>query len=501
MRLASLDLAKYFDVDVSISLMTGHQVAVRTIIEGIANSDWLRQWCARRCPRWGNRRFQERVSWFDDSWDVWYEPGEHCWIPAAEIRRRVGLGYPIVNQCHGLGYRNTLLDLISAMVLYPPQHGDLLLCPSTSAQVAVTKLLTETSRLLSRPCDIECVVLPLGVTPISETPKDVARDLLRLSRTEKIVLFIGRLSPSDKMDLIGLLGAFARVVRQQPSEHRYRLLLVGATPDPTVTVSVRDAAIALGIGAQVTCWCNVDNALRDLAYAAADVFVSLSHAISESFGLTIIEAMSARLPIIATNWDGYRDLVESGRTGMLVDTQMLTSDLDWVGRDAGFVNAWSSRVLIDYDQVEVAMLTLLSNEALRNEMASNAQRRAREFSPDRYTNRLHQLLSSRVQVAGAATVSAERGWSPDALQDTFASYASSVLDKDEKIHVVLRDTDIIGPILESWDPAAVVSSAAVIHAVEDGRHSTAITESVRRLLKAGILRIDAGDHGSVLSKQ
>ena len=57
-------------------------------------------------------------------------------------------------------------------------------------------------------------------------------------------------------------------------------------------------------------------------WAAADIFCSLSDNVQESFGLAIVEAMAAGLPVVASNWDGYRDTVEHGVTGILVDSYM-----------------------------------------------------------------------------------------------------------------------------------------------------------------------------------
>ena len=46
---------------------------------------------------------------------------------------------------------------------------------------------------------------------------------------------------------------------------------------------------------------------------AADVFVSPSDNIQETFGLAVVEAMASGLPVVASDWDGYRDLVDDGR--------------------------------------------------------------------------------------------------------------------------------------------------------------------------------------------
>ncbi len=65
-------------------------------------------------------------------------------------------------------------------------------------------------------------------------------------------------------------------------------------------------------------------------YRAADIFVSISDNPQETFGLTILEAGAMGLPVIASEYDGYRDLILDGETGILIETVGVeeTSDLD-----------------------------------------------------------------------------------------------------------------------------------------------------------------------------
>ena len=51
-------------------------------------------------------------------------------------------------------------------------------------------------------------------------------------------------------------------------------------------------------------------------FSAMDVFVSPSH--SESFGLAILEAMASATPVVATETEGAKELLESENTGKLV---------------------------------------------------------------------------------------------------------------------------------------------------------------------------------------
>ena len=51
------------------------------------------------------------------------------------------------------------------------------------------------------------------------------------------------------------------------------------------------------------------------AWAAADIFTSLSDNFQETFGITPIEAMSAGLPSVVSDWNGYREGVRDGVDG------------------------------------------------------------------------------------------------------------------------------------------------------------------------------------------
>ena len=58
-----------------------------------------------------------------------------------------------------------------------------------------------------------------------------------------------------------------------------------------------------------------DPAVVGACWAAADVFLSLVDNIQETFRLTPIEAMAAGLPVVVSDWDGYRYTVRDGETG------------------------------------------------------------------------------------------------------------------------------------------------------------------------------------------
>ena len=74
---------------------------------------------------------------------------------------------------------------------------------------------------------------------------------------------------------------------------------------------------------------------RKLALAAADLFCSPADNLQETFGLSVLEAMASSLPVVASDWNGYRDLVLHGSTGWLVpckDLLQVQSQPDWLDR-------------------------------------------------------------------------------------------------------------------------------------------------------------------------
>src|SRR3712207_4103619 len=65
-----------------------------------------------------------------------------------------------------------------------------------------------------------------------------------------------------------------------------------------------------------------DETVRREIWSAADFFAALVDNIQETFGLAPVEAMAAELPVVATDWDGFRDTVRHGVDGFLVPTLM-----------------------------------------------------------------------------------------------------------------------------------------------------------------------------------
>lgn len=119
-------------------------------------------------------------------------------------------------------------------------------------------------------------------------------------------VLVARLSPEK--DIGTLLRATALAVRSQPD---FRLDIAGDGPDREKLVRL---AAELGLGGRVRFLGEVRNIPALLAGARLFVLCSLTEGIS----LTLLEAMSSGLPVVATQVGGNPEVVVDSDTGILV---------------------------------------------------------------------------------------------------------------------------------------------------------------------------------------
>lgn len=134
----------------------------------------------------------------------------------------------------------------------------------------------------------------------------VVRQELGLSPRDFVLMQVARLDPLK--DHVTAIHVLERVLHQR---HDAKLVLVGEGPElNTLQELVRRRSLEpyvrfLGLRKDV-----------GRLLAAADTCLLTS--ISEGIPLTLIEAMAAGLPVVATNVGGVPEVVEDGRTGFLV---------------------------------------------------------------------------------------------------------------------------------------------------------------------------------------
>ena len=158
----------------------------------------------------------------------------------------------------------------------------------------------------------------------------------------------------------------------------------------------------------------VDEGVKQTALAACDVLLSLVDNVQETFGLSVAEALAAGRPVVASNWDGYRDLIRDGVDGFLVPTRWAD-----IAPSSSFPLGWMQKldlmgfpltsgtlaqlVQIDLDAAEQALLTLLTQPVLARAMGRMAGIRARQnFAVPVVMAAYQELFADLAERRGAA---------------------------------------------------------------------------------------------------
>jgi sugar transferase (PEP-CTERM/EpsH1 system associated) len=179
----------------------------------------------------------------------------------------------------------------------------------TDRVVAVSEDAREVAVAIERVPAHKVVTILNGVDTDEYRPRghvDAARARLGVASGGFHVGCVARLSPEK--DHATLLAAFAALLRDRPDAH---LTLVG---DGTERDRLEGLARELGLASAVTFAGMRDDVAEVLD--AFDVFALSS--LTEGISLTLVEAASAGLPIVATDVGGNAEIVADGDTGLLV---------------------------------------------------------------------------------------------------------------------------------------------------------------------------------------
>src|SRR4029078_10063852 len=180
------------------------------------------------------------------------------------------------------------------------------------------------------------------------------------------ILFVGRFE--ERKGLIHLLKAYHRLRKRRVDA---RLLVIGAGPKAREYrrfVGLRQIRDVEFLG-------RVSDDDKARYFASADIFCAPATG-QESFGIVLLEAMAAGVPIVASDIHGYKNVVQRGAQGLLTEPR-------------------NHRAL-------AAALYRLSNDAdLAHRMGEEGRAKAPEYSWDRVTEQIVDFYLEIRQAAAA----------------------------------------------------------------------------------------------------
>jgi len=168
------------------------------------------------------------------------------------------------------------------------------------------------------------------------------------------ILFVGRLEKRKGLDY--LLKAYHRAKQEIPES---RLIVVGPGTrlrgkyEKQVMRSSLEDVIFVG---------SVSYEELPRYYRTADIFCSPATG-QESFGIVLLEAMAVGKPVIASDIEGYASLITHGVEGLLVPPQ-------------------------DENMLAQALISLMNDKALRQQLGANGIRKAQEYGWGRIARRV-----------------------------------------------------------------------------------------------------------------
>lgn len=396
----------------------------------------------------------------------------HCPQPPdsgfAWARRRLAPGsFALSGVTHALASPRAV-ELLRGLVDAPFEPYDALICTSTAVAGMVRAVVDDYAeflrdrfggtRRLSTNARIE--VIPLGVDttrfhPATTAERIEARRVLGVTDDEIAVLFVGRLSHHAKAHPFPMFRAASLAAEE--SGRAIHLLVAGWAANDEVRAAFVDGARAFAPGVRTTFLDGIDPVVRVTVWRAADIFVSLADSVQETFGLTVIEAMASGLPIVASDWNGYRDLVVDGKTGYLVrscgvsgatptsTSRLLCGALDY----DHFLAELGQATVVDVNLAASALTRLASDDAIRAAMATAARSRAVEqFEWSTIVRAYERLWSEQEAERLARPIPAPAG--PEAYpipERSFRAYPSAWLDSDDVVTLVPGAADLLDGIL------------------------------------------------------
>jgi len=272
------------------------------------------------------------------------------------VHAHVARDYPLA----ALATRRSNARLVlTRHVLFPLNQLHKLTLRRTSRVIAVSHAVAESLYSQSIFERGKIVTIHNGI----DLAKFTRVDARRASSQKLRVGTAGHLAPIKGLD--DFVGAAAMVIQNHPN---IEFIIAGEDKSTSGEnrIALERLIRELGLDKNIKLIGWVDDMPEFLA--TLDLFVSSARA--EPFGLAIVEAMAAGVPVVATASEGAREIIDDNRSGRLVP----------IG---------------DIASLATAIGELINDESQRNRFAQNAKAVAREqFSLERMVERTEEVYES-----------------------------------------------------------------------------------------------------------
>lgn len=164
----------------------------------------------------------------------------------------------------------------------------------------------------------------IHVTPFGIDPEEFDPDINGLEEYKDLFVIGIIKSMEEKYGISYLIRAFDKILDQNP-QLPLHLLLVGSG---SMTDEYKALVSELGINEKVTFAGRIRHEMIPVYHKTLDISVNPSTLESESFGVSVVEAMAMKKPVIVSEIGGLKEVVRDNITGLYVkpkDTDSIVS--------------------------------------------------------------------------------------------------------------------------------------------------------------------------------
>ena len=388
------------------------------------------------------------------------------------------------------------MDSLAQLITAPVQPWDGLICTSSAVRDNVEKVLQAQADDLGRRLGATKLVLPqVPVIPLGVNTQSFeytgdervsSRASLNISPETVVVLYMGRLSFHAKAHPLAMYQALETAAKLTGKS--VTLIECGWHANQEIKEAFAVAAKLGCPSVNVITLDGREKKNRDLAWSSADLFCSLSDNIQETFGIVPIEAMAAGLPVVVSDWDGYKDTVRDGVDGFRIPTIAPGPGLlgDLALRHALGIDTYdmycgysSSFVAVHSEKLAKAFIELFNSPELRLKMGSAGRARAQEvydwkhiigkyesFWSDLNERRLsaqRNFIGSSANANESVSAKKREVW-PARLDPSlsFASYPTTALNYETLVKLTTGNVKEIETYLASLKSLAMVDYAKLV---------------------------------------
>jgi len=304
-----------------------------------------------------------------------------AWV---ELRNQLNVAVAVFGITHSLSYQRFTASFFHLLTTGARPY-DAILCSSISGRDVIERLLDSVQENLQE--DRGKPDLRLFPHPVEGPGIAMTEPQPKWNDSDFHIAYLGRLDWRNKADLLPLF----EVLRMLPKHAR--LTIAGLIDDQRYVELLQEKAAGLPIDF----WFDLSESEKWELLKNAHVLLSPSDNYQETYGLSILEAMSVGCVPVISDFDGYRDLVSHGETGLLFKTvgapmPKALRAMQGIVDEIVYHGWWAGGLSYDLDNVASLLRGLVEDENKWSTLSQNAFVDAKRYDIENSSQRLESVL-------------------------------------------------------------------------------------------------------------